>query len=94
MVHFHRDVVRAYLIDSARVLVPGGKALLHHSNFSLDPDSSFGSNPLARAFMSAALFKKYAESAGLEVLKQQVIPWGRQPDLDCLTLVRRPQPAA
>ncbi len=89
MVHFNREVVRAYLKDCGRVLVPQGKALLHHSNFSEDPDSNFGQNPHARAYMSASLFAKYAEEAGLEVLEQKVIHWGQESNLDCISLVRR-----
>src|SRR6185295_1981722 len=56
MVHFDRRVVRSYLQDTARVLVPGGKALFHHSNYGVDPESNFPTNPHARAFMSKMLF--------------------------------------
>ena len=87
MVHFHRDVVRSYLRDAKRVLVPGGRGLFHHSNNSLDPDSPFDKNPHGRAYLSAALFKKYAEEAGLKVLEQRVIDWGSSKELDCVSLV-------
>ena len=44
--------------------------------------------------MSKELFAEYCQEAGLEVLSAQVIGWGQddnyQPDLDCLTLFRRP----
>lgn len=90
MVHFHRDVVRSYLVDTHRILKPGGKGLFHHSNYAFDPDASFGTNPHARAFMSNRLFKKYTESSGLEVVEQKVIAWGDNPDLDCLSLIRKP----
>jgi SAM-dependent methyltransferase len=90
MVHFHRDVVRSYLGDANRVLLPGGKGLFHHSNYAFDPDMHFGLNPHARAFMSSALFKKYAESVGLEVIEQKIITWGENADLDCLSLIRKP----
>jgi ubiquinone/menaquinone biosynthesis C-methylase UbiE len=89
MVHFHRDVVKSYLLDTARVLIDGGGALFHHSNYSLDPDSQFGKNPHARAYMSAELFKKYAEDFGLVVVNQKKISWGNVIDLDCLTLVKK-----
>jgi ubiquinone/menaquinone biosynthesis C-methylase UbiE len=90
MVHFNRGVVQSYLADTRRVLVPGGKALFHHSNYTLDPDTHFGLNPHTRAFMSASLFRKYAEGAGLEVIDQKIMPWGKEADLDCLSLVLRP----
>ncbi len=91
MVHFDRQVVRSYLGDAVRVLVPGGKALFHHSNYSFDPDSHFGTNPLARAFMSKGLFARYAERLGLEVLQQTVFDWGGESGLDCLTLLAKPK---
>ena len=87
MVHFHRDIVREYLVDTKRVLVPGGRALFHHSNNSLDPDSPFDKNAHGRAYLSAALFRKYAEAAGLKVLQQRVIDWVQSKELDCVSLV-------
>jgi SAM-dependent methyltransferase len=90
MVHFHRSIVRSYLVDLKRVLVPGGKAVLHHSNYALDPDLVFSANPHSRAFMSAALFRKYVTEAGLELVRQDVIPWGSDAQLDCISLVMRP----
>ena len=87
MVHFHRDIVREYLVDTKRVLVPGGRALFHHSNNSLDPDSPFDKNAHGRAYLSAALFRKYAEAAGLKVLEQRVIDWVQSKELDCVSLV-------
>jgi SAM-dependent methyltransferase len=94
MVHFDRKVVLSYLQDTARVLVPGGKALFHHSNYSLDPDSNFGTNPHARAFMSKKLFADYARRSGLDVLQQVVLDWGNEPRLDCLSLLAKPAEAS
>jgi SAM-dependent methyltransferase len=90
MVHFDRRVVLSYLQDASRVLMPGGKALFHHSNCDVDPDSNFASNPHARAFMSGALFSNYAQRCGLEVLQQRIMDWGKEPSLDCLTLLAKP----
>jgi hypothetical protein len=89
MVHFDRRVVQSYLQDTARVLIGGGKALFHHSNWSVDPDSSFGRNPHARAFMSAGLFSRYAQRSGLEVLQQRTVDWGNESGLDCDTLLAK-----
>lgn len=90
MVHFHRSVVRSYLAEIARVLRPGGKALLHHSNYAQKPDGNFAANPHARAYMSAELFGQYAVEAGLVVLSQQIMNWGHDADLDCLSLLQKP----
>ena len=87
MVHFHRDIVREYLVDTRRVLMEGGRALFHHSNNDFDPDSPFDKNPHGRAYLSAQLFRKYAESAGLKVLDQRVIDWVQAKNLDCVTLL-------
>ncbi|MGQ0621248.1 MAG: class I SAM-dependent methyltransferase [Panacagrimonas sp.] len=88
MVHFDGDVIRSYLRDTLRVLVPGGHAFLHHSNYTGGDD--WRSNPASRNFMSAAFFAHYARKEGLVVLRQQVINWGGHAELDCLTLLQRP----
>jgi ubiquinone/menaquinone biosynthesis C-methylase UbiE len=87
MVHFDKEVVKSYLKECERVLLPGGKALLHHSNYSAQPDSHFGTNPHARAFMSAELFAEYTRAANLEVVEQKGVPWGGEAGLDCISLV-------
>ncbi|HXP23386.1 MAG TPA: class I SAM-dependent methyltransferase [Candidatus Sulfotelmatobacter sp.] len=94
MVHFAPEVVAAYLIDAARVLRPGGKALLHHSNYSAAPGKNFGLNPHARNHMSKDLFAAYANEAGLEILESVIIPWAKEPNLDCVSLLRRPRASA
>jgi hypothetical protein len=90
MVHFDRQVVRSYLGDAVRVLVPGGKALFHHSNHSFDPDSHFGTNPLARAFMSKGLFARYAERLGSRYCSRRSSIGAANPP-DCLTLLSKPK---
>jgi len=90
MVHFHHTLVGPYLIDSARVLVRGGMALLHHSNYAKNPDGDYRENPHARAFMSPDLFARYATAAGLVVVEQRVVSWDADKDLDAITLLRKP----
>jgi SAM-dependent methyltransferase len=94
MVHFHPDVVRAYLRECARVLRSGGTGFLHHSNYLGNPQGDFRQSPHWRHYMSAALFAEACQAAGLEVLEQRVIDWGSGddlvPGLDCLTRFRRP----
>ena len=90
MVHFDSDVVRAYLQEMARVLKPGGRALLHHSNYSQNPGGDVHDNPGWRNFMSATLFQHYAAKCGLRWLASQVLEWEASPALDCLTLLELP----
>jgi ubiquinone/menaquinone biosynthesis C-methylase UbiE len=89
MVHFDSDVVRSYLRDTARVLVPGGRGFFHHSNYTGGDD--WRQNPHARNFMSKDFFAHYARREGLTVLRQQLLNWGEHVELDCLTLVEKPR---
>jgi SAM-dependent methyltransferase len=91
MVHFDSDVIRAYLRDFRRVLVPGGHAFLHHSNYTGAPGGDYQQNPHWRNFMSRELMAHYARKEGLEVARQQLMDWqGDGTDLDCFTLLRQP----
>lgn len=83
MVHFDSDVVRAYLREARRVMAPGARAFLHHSNHTATDDWKVA--PHNRAFMSAELFAHYARKEGLRVLSQLVHDWGGVPGLDCFT---------
>lgn len=91
MIHFDSDVVRAYLREFKRIMAPGAKAFLHHSNLTRNPGSDFQKNAHARNFMSQALFQHYALKEGLINLKSEVIDWGRGDkhvaELDCLSLL-------
>jgi len=89
MVHFDHTIVRPYLAEAARVLVPGGMALLHHSNYEEHPDRDFTLNPHFRAFMSLGLFGEYAKSAGLVIVEQRVIDWDPFKNLDAISLLRK-----
>jgi ubiquinone/menaquinone biosynthesis C-methylase UbiE len=91
MVHFHADVVRAYLPEFRRVLQPGAFAFCHHSNYTANPRGDFRASPHARNYLSRSLFAEFAREAGLEVVEQQIIDWGGVAELDCLSLVRTPQ---
>jgi ubiquinone/menaquinone biosynthesis C-methylase UbiE len=87
MVHFDSDVVRSYLRDTRRVLVPGGRGFFHHSNYKDGHD--WRTNLEGRNFMTKELFAHYALKEGLNVLCQRLIDWSGQRALDCLSLVER-----
>jgi len=87
MVHFDSDVVRSYLRDTRRVLVPGGRGFFHHSNYSGGDD--WRKNPKSRNFMTKELFAHYARKEGLKMVSQRVIDWGDSQGIDCLSLVER-----
>jgi SAM-dependent methyltransferase len=94
MVHFNKLVVRDYLFEFARVLKPGCRAFLHHSNYgAFKPNSDWVTNYGARSDVSASIFNCYAEEAGLAVRFQRLSGvkdgWGVD-DLDCLSIIERP----
>lgn len=90
MVHFTPDIVKSYLKDACRVLVPGGKALFHHSNFMAPLDRHYGQNPHARNHMTKDLFAYYSALAGLEILESTIVDWSDAKSLDCVTLLKMP----
>ena len=105
MVHFEPDVVRSYLIDIARVLKPGARAFLHHSNWTAGIGQHFQTQPHWRNHMSRALFAKYATEAGLDVMSQRVFGWDESipnpendPNFlvnsDCISVLRSPPAGA
>lgn len=89
MVHFDSDIVRAYLREFQRVLRPGGRCFLHHSNNTEQPGGGLVP-PHNRNFMSKELFAHYALKSGFQVMQQNVIEWGNFKRLDCLTTLRKP----
>ncbi len=90
MVHFDPRLIESYVPEMYRVLGPGGLAFVHHSNFSAKPGRDFRANPHWRNHMSADLFAGLARAAGFDVLDQHIMDWGDAPELDCITLLRRP----
>lgn len=89
MVHFELLTMAAYLGEIARVLKPGGRALLHHSNYSANPTGRFTENPGWRNFMSKDVMAHLASRAELKVLDCQEINWSA-PGSDALSLLEKP----
>jgi ubiquinone/menaquinone biosynthesis C-methylase UbiE len=93
MVHFEYDDVFSYLREIYRILLPDGRTLLHHSNNDKNPGASYSDNPHWRNFMSARLFAHAAMRSGFLVVEQQFIDWGGEAQLDCVTLLAKPNSA-
>lgn len=89
MVHFEMMDIFQYLKETRRILVPGGKALFHHSNNTEDYKITFLTGRAGRNYMSKSLFAHLADRAGLSVVKQKEISWGGYERLDCITLVEK-----
>jgi len=92
MVHFDLDIVIAYLREISRVLSTNGYGFIHHSNYTAAPTVPFTANPHWRNFMSRELFAHLCVKAGLVVEAQKLMDWEVEPNLDCLTLFRKPAP--
>ena len=90
MVHFSPEIVKAYLHDAARILQPGGRMLLHHSNYNAPMDQHYGLNPSARNHMTQKLFAELSAEARLLIEEQVIIPWGDDQGLDAISLLRKP----
>lgn len=84
-VHFDREIVCDYIREFARVLKPGGKVFLHHSNLGDKASPKIRENPGWRSNMDAALAAKTAAESGMKVVGQHLFDWG-QPDLDCISV--------
>ncbi|MCH5261310.1 MAG: methyltransferase domain-containing protein [Lachnospiraceae bacterium] len=91
MVHFEMLDIFNYLKETERILVGGGKALFHHSNNTEDYKITFSSATRGRNYMSRDLFAHLVNRAGMRVVKQEVFDWGGSKELDCLTLVEKPE---
>ena len=90
MVHFSPEIVEAYLKDATRILQPGGRMLLHHSNYDAPTDQHYGLNPSARNHMTQKLFAQLSSDAHLLIEEQVVIAWGHDEGLDAISLLRKP----
>jgi SAM-dependent methyltransferase len=75
MVHFESEVVEAYVREIARVLAPGGRGFIHHSNWTRGKGQDFQKQPHWRNFMSANLFAGYLGNNGLQIISQDIINW-------------------
>ena len=90
MVHFDSDIVREYLRETHRVLVSGGHAYFHYSDYSANPEGDYSQNPGWRNFMSIPLFRHYVHKEGLKVvLTKPARPWNKVCP-DAISLLRKP----
>lgn len=90
MVHFELLDVLSYLRETRRVLVPGGRALLHVSNNRENPEGCFNANLHWRNFGGLDVVRHFVVRCGLTVLSAQTLDWSGTPDLDGLLLLEKP----
>lgn len=90
MVHFELLDVLAYLREAARVLAPGGRALLHVSNSRENPEGGYRDNRHWRNFGGLDVIRHFAVRRGLRVLEAQTLDWAGEAALDGLLLLEKP----
>jgi SAM-dependent methyltransferase len=93
MVHFEAEDVISYLAEIARVLIPGGRAVLHYSNLQRHPGKAYRDTPHCRNFFSEAMMLHFSRRKGLLPLRHLKMDWGAKPvsrKIDALILLEKP----
>src|ERR1700733_8772449 len=75
MVHFEAFDTISYVMEISRILVSGGRALLHYSVNESNPEESFDSDPAWRNFFSEPLMRHAASRANFGVLERKIFDW-------------------
>lgn len=73
-VHMAPEIVSSYLAEIARVLRPGGLAILHHANITNVSNHVQDAHPGWRSAVNNALLRDFAVEAGLSV-ERQLVYW-------------------
>ena len=71
-VHMHLNVIDDYLKEIYRVLVPGGKGIIHHSNLWGGSENSFD-NRAGRSNMTPFFFRGLVEKHNMKIVEQKEI---------------------
>jgi len=90
MVHFELLDIASYLKEFYRVLKAGSYVLVHHSNNTSNYKVSFENGIHGRNYMSRDIFAYLAYRNGFEIVRQEIIDWGGQKDLDCISFLKKP----
>lgn len=88
LVHADYEVMAAYIPQILSKLSPAGVAFLHHSNL-LAYGGAIGWQHGRSMSVSADVMQKLIEHSGGSVLIQEVVNWGGDQLIDCLTLFGR-----
>lgn len=80
-VHMSENVIQSYLYEINRVLKPGGKAWIHHSNLFNGDEDNF-KNYAGRANMTVDRFKELSEIVGLRIVNQEYFRWHNETHLE------------
>jgi SAM-dependent methyltransferase len=95
VVHFERRLVEIYMPEFARVMRPGGRAFIHHSNFGRISDNpDFKAHLGWRSNVDKDWFARCCWSYNLWPVRQILLDWwvGQCTfhEFDCLTVMYKP----
>lgn len=88
LVHAEYDVFVSYIPEVLRKLTPGGVAFLHHSNLLAYGDTIGVPHARATSVSADGVAALIARGGGM-VLIQEIVNWGCEQLIDCLTLFAR-----
>jgi ubiquinone/menaquinone biosynthesis C-methylase UbiE len=71
-VHMHLNVIDDYLKEIYRVLTPGGKGIIHHSNLWGGSENSFENNA-GRSNMTPFFFEELIKKHNMKIVEQKEI---------------------
>jgi SAM-dependent methyltransferase len=97
LVHADWAVIDSYIREFARVLKPGAKAFIHHSNLGefVGPGLPKVEKPRWRGDdVSAERFRKAVGAVGLACLSQEIVAWFVPELIDCISVIEKPRPGA
>ncbi len=87
-VHFDKSVMEGYVREFARVLRPGGRGFIHHSDLGEEANKNIKKNPHWRSNVSRESFAQMCRDNDLRVVTQADIPWSDI--VDCGTIFEKP----
>lgn len=102
LVHVHREILEAYLVQLAEKLTKEGRGFIHHSNLGeyassmarrarklVSKGNALGSDHQRDPEMTAELFRALCEQHGLNCLGQELLNWRGRRLIDCFSTIAR-----
>lgn len=95
LVHVDWEVMNSYIEEFARVLRPGGKAFVHHSNlghFMKDGVAQIAKTCWRGEDVTAERVRAKLDQVGLACISQEKIAWFVPELVDCISVFLKPEP--
>ncbi len=86
LVHADNKVLEAYISQLSDKLKPNGVAFIHHSNAGIFKDVQLSEMHYRDTTVTAKLVKELCDKYGLKCTNQEVINWGGEYLLDCISV--------